>query len=62
MSTHREQFIKTLTVDSESQDRRRRGFNQAIFDPNDGLAVWTSTDLDMVLLAYDNATKRLEKR
>ena len=55
--THREAFIQKLTVDSGSQDRRRRGFNQAIFDPKDGLACWTSTDLDMVMTAYDNATR-----
>lgn len=57
MSTHRELFIKALTVDSESQDARRRGFNQAIFNAETGRAIWTSTDLDMVLTAYDKATK-----
>lgn len=55
----REEFLRLLTVDSESQDRRRRGYNQAIFSP-EGWAVWTETDLDMVMSKFDQAVRNLK--
>lgn len=56
----RELFIKRMTEDSETQDARRKEFNQAIFGFNDDgstYAVWNETDLDMVLQCFDDAIK-----
>lgn len=57
----RDLFIKRMTVDSESQDRRRRDYNQAIFFYPEGenftLPVWCETDMEMVLECFDNAVK-----
>lgn len=53
-------FIKRMTEDSETQDRRRREFNQAIFnycDDGSTFAVWSETDVDMVLKCFDDAVK-----
>jgi hypothetical protein len=52
-------FIKYLTVDSETQDMRRKDFNQAIFDKDEGWACFEATDLSMVLNAFDMAVKEL---
>lgn len=54
-------FIKYLTQDSEIKDRRRKGFNQAIFDAEKGFANYCETDLAMVLEKFDKAVKELEK-
>lgn len=56
----RAEFLRLLTVDSETQDRRRREYNQAIFDPT-GYAIWSSTDLDMVMEKFDKAVKNCGK-
>lgn len=53
----RTEFLRLLTTDSETQDARRREFNQAIFDAEKGFAIWTSTDLDMVMTKFDTAVK-----
>lgn len=45
----RKAFIKRLTVDSPRHDARRKDFNQAIFDADEGFACFNGTDLDMVL-------------
>lgn len=58
----REEFLKALTVDSETKDARRREFNQAIFDAEKGYAVWTGTDLGMVLAKFDRAAKIMKDR
>jgi len=55
-------FLKYLTQDSKTQDRRRKEFNQAIFiDPADklfgGRQVFNGTDLDMVMEKFDKAVK-----
>lgn len=53
-------FINRMTKDSETNDRRRRDFNQAIFDYfDDGTTfpVWNEIDMDMVLECFDNAVK-----
>lgn len=62
----RELFIKYLTQDSESQDARRREFNQAIFiDPSDvagGEEVFDEIDLDMVLEKFDKAVEETYRK
>lgn len=53
-------FIKRMTIDSVHNDRRRKDFNQAIFDYNDDgstFAIWSETDMDMVLQCFDDAVK-----
>ena len=66
MKELRELFLKYLTVDSVTQDARRKEFNQAIFiDPsqnkfNGGCQVFSGTDLDMVMDKFDKAVKELE--
>ena len=53
-------FLKYLTVDSETNDRRRKDYNQAIFDDKEGWAVFNGTDLDMVMEKFDKALKEGE--
>lgn len=56
----RKLFIKRMTIDSVHNDRRRKDFNQAIFDYNDDgstFAIWSETDMDMVLQCFDDAVK-----
>ena len=48
-------FLKYLTIDSETNDRRRKDYNQAIFDDEKGYAVFNETDLDMVMEKFDKA-------
>jgi hypothetical protein len=55
----RDEFLRLLTVDGETKDRRRKDYNQAIFDPKDGWAVFNDTDLDMVLDKFDGAVKNI---
>lgn len=50
-------FLKFLTVDSETQDARRKDFNQAIFDATEGWAVFNGTNLDMVMEKFNKAVK-----
>ena len=50
-------FLKYLTQDSRTQDARRKEYNQAIFDGEEGWAVFNGTDLDMVLDKFDKAVK-----
>ena len=60
----RELFIQRMTVDSDHNDRRRKDFNQAIFGYNDDgstYAVWSETDMDMVLQCFDDAVKDWRK-
>ena len=56
----RQLFLKYLTIDSETKDARRREFNQAIFDAEEGWAVFNETDLDMVMEKFDKAVKEYE--
>lgn len=65
--TLRAAFIRRLTVDSETHDRRRRDFNQALFDADEGFACFNDIDLDMILQKFDAAvlditTKRKDAR
>ena len=50
-------FVKRLTVDSPHRDRRRKDFNQAIFDAEKGFACFNGTDLDMILEKFNLAVK-----
>lgn len=55
-------FIKRMTQDSPHHDRRRKDFNQAIFgykDDGSTYAVWSDTDMDMVLRCFDDAVQDL---
>lgn len=66
MEKLRELFLGYLTKDSESQDARRKEFNQAIFiDPDDemfgGGQVFNGTDLDMVMDKFDKAVKEYQR-
>lgn len=62
MTELRDLFLKYLTVDSKTQDARRREFNQAIFDAEEGWAVFNGTDLDMVMNKFDKAVKALREK
>ena len=53
-------FLGYLTVDSDTRDRRRKDYNQAIFDDEKGFAVFNGTDLDMVMEKFDMALKEGE--
>lgn len=57
----REEFLKGLTVDSETRDRRRKEFNQAIFDAERGYAIFNGTDLGMVMEKFDQAVKEMRR-
>lgn len=56
----REEFLRLLTVDSETDDRRRKEFNQAIFDGERGFACFNGTDLSMVMDKFDRAVRNLK--
>jgi hypothetical protein len=60
----RAEFLRLLTVDSETKDARRREFNQAIFDAEQGHPIWVPTDgyLFMVMDKFDRAVKNIERR
>lgn len=63
VSRLRELFIKRMTEDSETQDRRRKDYNQAIFgfcDDGSTYQVFNDTDMNMVLQCFDDAVKDLE--
>ena len=57
----RKAFVRLLTVDSETKDRRRRDYNQAIFDAYYGWAVFNGTDLDMVMQKFDKAVREVRR-
>lgn len=58
----RDEFVRLLTEDSATTDRRRKDYNQAIFDPDQGWACFNGTDLWMVLDKYDKAVKNINKK
>jgi hypothetical protein len=58
----RGEFIRLMTVDGPTNDRRRKDYNQAIFDPTWGWAVFQNTDLFMVLDKFERAIKNLDRR
>ena len=53
----RKRFLKFLTEDSETKDRRMKEFNQAIFNKEKGYAIFHGTDLDMVMDKFDKALR-----
>ena len=60
IETLRSLFIKRMTVDSETKDRRRKDYNQAIFgyrSDGDTFPCFEPMDMDMVLDCFDNAVK-----
>ena len=58
----RQLFINRLTVDSKSQDKRKKGFNQAIFDKDEGWACFNGTDLDMIMDKFESALSDYEEK
>ena len=62
MAGLREEFLRLLTEDSETSDRRRKEYNQAIFDADRGFACFNGTDLSMVMDKFDQAVKNLGRR
>lgn len=60
----RKLFIKRMTEDSETTDRRRKEYNQAIFfydDKGEYRAVFADTSMEMVLKCFDDAVKDYRK-
>lgn len=55
----RDEFLRFMTEDSETRDMRRKDYNQAIFNAEDGVAVWTRTNLNMVLDKFDKAVRSI---
>lgn len=55
----REEFITAMSVDN-GRDRRRKDFNQAIFDPETGHSIFTRTTMDMVVDKFDQAVRILK--
>jgi hypothetical protein len=57
----RAEFIRLMTEDSGITDGRRKGYNQAIFAPQEagGWAVWSNMTLDMVMDKFDRASKNV---
>lgn len=55
----RDEFLRLLTQDSETNDRRRKEFNQALFNAEQGWAIWNQTTLDMVMSKFDKAVQNL---
>lgn len=59
LESFKKHFIRRMTVDSETQDRRRKDFNQALFflDPDtmEYRPSWSEIDLHMVLKCFDDA-------
>ena len=57
----RELFVRRMTVDSETHDRRRKDYNQALFwydeDRDEYRPIWNEIDLDMVMTCFENALK-----
>ena len=58
----KELFLNYLTRDSDTKDSRRKDYNQAIFNKEEGWQVFCGTDLDMVMEKFDKATEDFKKR
>jgi len=50
-------FLKYLTKDSETHDSRRKDFNQALFNEEEGWMIYHGTDLDMIMEKFDKAVE-----
>jgi len=57
----RELFLKYLTEDSYTKDARKKDFNQAIFNKEEGWQVFNGTDLEMVMEKFDKAIKKMKE-
>lgn len=56
----RDEFVRLMTTDSSEQDRRKRDFNQALFDMATGESLWAPcVDMEMVLEKFDKAVRNL---
>jgi hypothetical protein len=57
----RAEFLRLLTEDGPTRDRRRKDYNQAIFSDAEhgGYSIWSSIDLDMVMEKFDRAMRNL---
>lgn len=57
----KELFVKRMTEDSETNDRRRKDYNQALFfydeHRKEYTQVWNEITLYMVLRCFDDAVK-----
>lgn len=60
----REEFIKLLTVDSETLDARRRDFNVSLFAPREegGHQRWTALYIEDITEKFDKAVKNVSKK
>lgn len=57
-----DEFVRALTVDSRTRDGRRKEFNQAIFDPIQGYAIFNGTDLETVMAKFNRAARIVRAR
>jgi hypothetical protein len=55
------EFIRLLTIEGPTQDKRRREFNQPLFDPETGWPVYSNTTLRMVMDKFAKAVKNVSK-
>jgi len=53
------EFLRLLTEDSLHHDMRKKDFNQAIFDAENGYAIFNGTDLEMVMEKFNQAVKNV---
>ena len=51
------EYLKLLTIDSKTHDARRKDFNQAIFDADNGYAIFNGTDLRMIMDKFESAKR-----
>lgn len=54
----RAEFLRALTEDSATKGAGRKT-HKAIFDAERGYAIWSSTDLKMVMDKFDQAVKEM---
>lgn len=52
-------FIEAMTLSSSHNDKRRKDYNDAIFDATTGEAIWNDMDIEMVLDKFDKSTRRM---
>ncbi len=55
----RDEFIRLLTTDV-GKDKRRREYNQAIFNPHNGRPDWDNVHISMILEKFDKACRNIE--
>lgn len=60
----RAEFVRLLTQDGPTTDRRRKDHNQAIFatEAEGGWAVFNGTTVSMVLEKFDRSIESLTRR